>query len=223
MSSSQLKRWTKKEKKPLRFTKGLWPTFGRVDSFPTEGRFETYVAGKISPRLTLLKVPRCVPLTGHTCDLPATCSRCQSRKTCPPSTAVPFRRRSCVRGTRICKDANDVPSRTRQQQTARRQSCSTFLQKTLFRAAGIWHNGCLKNAVYLSNAPFSFLLICMRNGGKKQLGKDSYLLPLQGCRDYTPTCWKWRRIRQLLSGALSQTTRLTRWAGKGCRAGWIIE
>lgn len=168
MSSSQLKLWAWKEKKPLRFTKYLWPTFGRVDSFATE-RFKMYVVGKISWRLTLLKEPRCVPLTGHTCDLPDICSRCQSRKPRPPNPSLAFWRRSCLRGTRILKDANAVPSRSWQPQTAWRRNRSAFLQKTSFKAAGISQNGCLKNAVCLSNAPYTFLLICMRNGGKNNL------------------------------------------------------
>lgn len=101
----------------------------------------------------------------------------------PPNTSVAFWRRPCVRGTWICKDANAVPSRSWQPQTAWRQNCSAFLSKTSFKATGISQNGCLEKAVCLLNAPYTFLLICMRNDGKKQLGNDSYLLPLQSCRD----------------------------------------
>lgn len=167
MSSSQLKLWTRKEKK------SLWDLLNTsdpllVDSFPTE-RFKMYVVGKISWRLTLLKAPRCVPLTGHTCVLPDICSRCQSRKPAPPNPSGAFWRRSCVRGTRICEDANAAPSRSWQPQTARRLNCWAFLQTTSFQAVGISQNGCLKSASVYRTHLIPSLLICMRNGGKNNL------------------------------------------------------
>lgn len=99
-------------------------------------------------------------------------------------------------------------------------SPKAFLQKTSFKAAGISQNGCLKKAVCLSNAPYTFLLICMQNGGKKQLG--FIFAPSARLQRWdTPTCWKWR-IRHLFERGLSRKTRRTRWAGKGCRAGWVL-
>lgn len=127
-----------------------------------------YVVGKISWRLTLLKAPRCVPLTGHTRDLPDVCSRCQSRKPARQTRRLRFDAGPVCVGPEYAR-TQMLCSRSRQPQTARRLNCSAFLQTTSFKAAGISQNGCLKSASVYRTHLIPFLLICMRNGGKNNL------------------------------------------------------